>query len=250
MKRNLLWLTVYLVALLMLLPAKVLNWAPLPDNVSLSHVSGSLWQGSIGQLSVRPQPGQQLVLNNVSWDWQWSALLSGAMGVQVTAPAQNNPLAVNARLQLGFSSLNVDDLNASGDLSALMHMANVSMPLPTRGRWTLQADHFSVTEPSPQKWCDELQGQAQGLGIQVRVNGRWQSLGDFPVQLGCTQQGAVELAMSGNNSLGLNFTGSVNSQDMAIRGTVKPNPRTPEGLAKMLTYLGQPDAQGRYRFSF
>jgi len=54
--------------------------------------------------------------------------------------------------------------------------------------------------------------------------------------------------MDGNNSLGLNFNGSINSQSFNAQGTVKPTPRTPEGLARMMEYMGKPDSQGRYSF--
>ena len=53
LKRWLPWLIlVYLVTMLVLLPARVVYWLPLPNNVQLSQVSGTLWQGQAGQVVV------------------------------------------------------------------------------------------------------------------------------------------------------------------------------------------------------
>ena len=112
----------------------------------------------------------------------------------------------------------------------------------------MSLDSFVVTAPGPVRWCDELKGKAQGEQIRVLVNNQWQSLGDFPVQLSCNENNSVGLAMNGNNSLGLDFKGSINSQSFSAEGTVKPNLETPEGLAKMMEYMGTPDSHGRYSF--
>ena len=239
------WLVVvYVVALVVMLPASIIYWLPLPAQLTVSQVSGSLWQGQIGRLQVQGVP-----LNNVQWDWQLSRLLTGHVVVDVRVPPQNNSLAVNGRIRAGVNSIAAQDLRASGDLATLLHLANTRLPLKTQGSWSLSIDNFSVSDPSPAQWCNALSGNAQGRNIQVLVNGAWQTLGDFPVTLGCADAGAVRIGMNGQNSLGLALQGEINSQTMAIEGTVRPNPRTPEGLATMFQYLGQPDSQGRYRFS-
>lgn len=245
MKRWWWLLVVYVVALVVMLPAKVIYWLPLPPQVSVSQVSGSLWQGNIGALQIQGVP-----LTNVGWNWRVSKLLTGQLSIDVTVPAAaGNPLTVNGTVQAGLSGVSVDNLRSKGDLATLLQLSNTRLPLTTRGRWSVNVDAFAVSDPGPVKWCNQLRGDAQGQDIQVLVNGVWQNLGDFPVGLSCDNSGAVGLSMNGNNSLGLAFDGTVNSQDIRIAGTVRPNPRTPEGLAKMLQYLGQPDAQGRYRFS-
>ncbi|TDP40173.1 type II secretion system protein N (GspN) [Idiomarina aquatica] len=239
------WLiAVYLLALLVMLPAKIIYWLPIPAQVSISQVSGSLWQGRIGSLQV-----QGVTLNDMQWDWQLLQLFTGEVAVDVRVPPQNNPLAVNGRISAGLTELAATDLRASGDLATLLQLANTRLPLKTQGNWNLSIDTFVVSDPSPAKWCNQLTGSANGRNIQVLVNGAWQSLGDFPVALGCAESGAVTLTMNGENSLGLAMQGDINSQDINISGTVRPNPRTPEGLAQMFQYLGQPDSQGRYRFS-
>lgn len=235
----------YVVALLVMLPAKLLYWLPLPANVSVNQVSGTVWQGHIGSMYVQGVP-----FKDVTWDLQLTALLTGNVAAAIRVPATDNSLAISAVLKAGFNELSVTNLRASGDLATLLHLANTRLPLTTRGNWQLRVPSFIVSDPSPTKWCNELNGSASGLGIQVLVNGVWQRLGDFPVDLGCTSGGAIAMQMADSNSLGLAFEGHINSQDIAIRGTVRPNPRTPEGLAKMFQYLGQPDAQGRYPFSF
>lgn len=244
LKRWIPWLVVvYLVAMLVMLPARVVYWFPLPDNVRLSQVSGSLWQGTAGQIAV-----DGIVLNNLSWNWQVSSVFLGELVVDVDLPSKNNPFALNGQLLAGSTKVGAKDVKASGDVNALLQLVGTRLPLKTGGNWRLSLDTFVVTAPGPVRWCDELKGQAKGEQIRVMVNNQWQSLGDFPVELGCNKSSAVTIAMRGDNSLGLDFKGSINSQSFNAQGTVKPTPRTPEGLAKMMEYLGKPDAQGRYSF--
>ncbi|MGM0481851.1 MAG: type II secretion system protein N [Pseudomonadota bacterium] len=244
MKRVSLWLAVYLLAMLVMMPAKVLYWLPLPAGVSLAQAQGSLWQGSLGTLQV-----QQVLLRDLSWDWNLSALLLGQVQADVQVPAQNNNLALSSQVTLGIDKLALDDLKASGNLASVLQLADVSMPLKTRGNWTLAIAGFAVEQPSAVHWCDDLQGSARGMNIQVLVNNVWQPLGDFPLQLGCQQPGLISISMDGNNNLGLALEGTMNGDNLAVAGTVKPSPRTPTALAQLFTYLGQPDNQGRYRFS-
>ncbi|MDV6315777.1 type II secretion system protein N [Idiomarina sp. HP20-50] len=244
LKRWIPWLVVvYLVAMLVMLPARVIYWFPLPDNVRLSQVSGSLWQGVAGQVVV-----DGMVFNNLSWDWQVSSIFLGELVVDVNLPDQNNPLAFSGRLLAGSTKVGAKDVTARGDLSALLQLVGTRLPLKTDGEWNLSVDTFVVTAPGPVRWCDELQGNAKGEQIRVLINNQWQSLGNFPVELGCSDTNAVSLTMSGDNSLGLEFNGRINSQSFRAEGTVKPTPRTPEGLAKMMQYMGTPDSRGRYSF--
>lgn len=244
LKRWIPWLVVvYLVAMLVMLPARVIYWFPLPDNVRLSQVSGSLWNGVAGQVAV-----DDIVLNNLSWNWQVSSVFLGELVMDVNLPAKSNPFALNGRLLAGSTKVGAKDITASGDVNALLQLANTRLPLKTGGNWRLSLDSFVVTAPGPVRWCDELKGQAQGEQIRVLVNNQWQSLGDFPVELSCNDNNSVGLAMNGNNSLGLDFKGSINSQSFSAEGTVKPSPETPEGLAKMMQYMGTPDSRGRYSF--
>lgn len=239
------WLiVVYLIAMVVFLPAKVVYWAPLPSNVSLTQAQGTLWQGSLGEVQV-----QGVSFNNVAWDWHVSDLLLGKVTVDINIPERNNSINLDAMVSAGLSSVAVQQLDAAGELNTLLHLSGVKMPLKTQGQWQLSLTDYKVKDPTPTHLCDQLTGSARGDNIQVLVNNMWQGLGDFPVTLGCAKAGAITLAMNGNNSMGLDFTGSINAEKIAASGTVRPNPETPEALAKMIAYLGRPDSQGRYRFS-
>lgn len=243
-KRWIPWLVVvYLVTMLVMLPAKVIYWFPLPDSVRVSQVDGTLWQGTAGQVVV-----DGTALNNLGWDWQITSLFLGELVVDVNVPAQSNPFSVSGQLMAGSTTVGARDVKASGDVNALLQMSGTRLPLKTAGNWTLSVTRFVVTAPGPVRWCDALEGKATGTDIRVLVNHQWQSLGDFPIELGCNDTQDVTLSMDGNNSMGLDFTGHINSKQFSAEGTVKPSPRTPEGLAKMMEYMGKPDAQGRYSF--
>ena len=244
MKRWIAWIVITLVLLVVLAPARVLYWLPLPANMVLNELDGSLWDGRAGTLQL-----DGVWLNNVQWQLQPLALLSGQLSVAITVPVAANSISGEALVSSGFGGLQVSHLQADGQLAALLQLANTQLPLKSQGNWQLDISDFKVSDPNPTQWCNVLKGNATGRNIQVLVNGAWQSLGDFPVGLGCADSGAVTLSMTGDNNLGLALEGAINSQDIDINGTVRPNARTPEGLAKLFEYLGQPDSQGRYSFS-
>ncbi len=244
LKRWLPWLVLaYLITLLVLLPARVIYWMPLPNNIQLTQVSGTLWQGAAGQVVVDGN-----VINDLSWNWQVSSIFLGDLVVDVKVPKQNNPFSLQGRLLASSTRIGAQNIKASGSLGALLDIAQTKLPLQTKGRWELDVSEYVVTAPGPVRWCDNLEGSASGDNIQVLVNGQWQSLGSFPVELGCHDDNSVALIMKGDNDLSLEVDASINSQDIKASGTVKPTPRTPEGLAKLIQYMGQPDAQGRYSF--
>ena len=116
LKRWIPWLVVvYLVAMLVMLPARVVYWFPLPDNIRISQVSGSLWQGTAGQVAV-----DDIVLSNLAWDWQVSSVLLGELVVDVNLPQNNNPFALNGQLLAGSTKVGAKNVTASGDVNALL----------------------------------------------------------------------------------------------------------------------------------
>ncbi|MGM0525186.1 MAG: type II secretion system protein N [Pseudomonadota bacterium] len=245
MKRWIFWILITLVLLVVYAPARALYWVQLPAGISLNQVSGSLWKGSAGQLKINQQ-----WFYDVSWSLSPAQLLTGRVALQLDVPALENAIAGEGELIYSASGVELNGLKAQGQLAPVLALSDVAMPIKTRGNWQLTLNEYQLQLPIEQRWCEQLAGSAEGQNIEVLVNNQWLSLGEFPLQLGCSEQGAIELAMEGNNSLGLNFNGTIDSNDVSISGTVQPNPRTPEGLAEMFTYLGQADSQGRYRFSF
>lgn len=244
LKRWLPWLILaYLITLLVTLPARIIYWLPLPNHIQLTQVSGTLWQGSAGQVLVDDN-----VINNVSWDWQVSSVFLGELVVDVSVPKRNNPFSLQGRLLASSTHVGAQSVKASGSLGALLNMAQTRLPLQTKGHWELNVSEYVVTAPGPVRWCDNLSGNASGDNIQVLVNGQWESLGSFPVALGCHDSHSVALTMKGDNDLSLAVDAHINSQDIRASGTVKPTPKTPEGLAQLIQYMGKPDAQGRYSF--
>tara|TARA_B100000700_G_scaffold327388_1_gene441800 strand:- start:764 stop:1501 length:738 start_codon:yes stop_codon:yes gene_type:complete len=244
MKKWLWLIPVYLIALVAYIPAAVVHWFPMPAGIYIEQVSGTLWQGRVGYAVIN-----QTAFQNVSWSLSPSQLITGQLGFSLTVPSQGNPLAAQASGSASVNSIKLANLRATGELAPLMQLVNFNMPLKTEGQWRIALENYTLDDLSGAHACTSLEGNAAGSNIRVLVNHRWEQLGDFPLNLGCAQSGAVALSMAGENSLGLNFEGTVSPNSIRVNGTVQPNPRTPEGLAKMLSYLGRPDNQGRYRFS-
>lgn len=241
-KLVILFVVVYVLTLVVMLPARfAVSLAPLPAGVNLHHVQGSVWRGRVGQV-VTPD----LTLHDISWQVRpWHVLtLNGVVDVQL-ARHDLNPLAGSARVIASPSTVQVIDARFTGDLAELLNLSPVSSPIALRGPVILQLNEYVVGQPV----CEILDGEVQGFDLQGEFNRRWQPLGDYTVRMGCAE-GRLLVQMPRDNLLGLSVDGTVSPQGVDLRIGIAPRPGAPEGLAELLAWLGNPDAEGRRYFNF
>ncbi|RUO80292.1 Type II secretory pathway, component PulN [Idiomarina tyrosinivorans] len=243
------WITsailVYLLALLVFIPAQLIYWLPLPKSISVTGVSGTLWNGEATQVVVAGREFRQL-----QWQLNPAYLVTGELGLELRLPAFSNPrISGNLSATLGMSELSVSELNARGELAELLALGQVHLPLASQGQWRLSISNYQVSAPSLQHWCDTLRGTGEGRSIQTQVNGRWLQLGTYPVSLSC-KQGSVQLAMNGDNVLGLQLDADLNAQRVRLQGSLKPKAAAPIEVRELLKSMGNPDREGRYPFNF
>jgi hypothetical protein len=231
----LLAVAVFLLTVLVRLPARVLPWL-LPREVHCQSPAGTLWRGVCGELS-----SGELVLSGVRWSLHPLSLLRAHLDLAVQS--EDARAAGQAELTLyPDRQIEVRDLQAS---------------LPLQGGLT----------PFPAAWSGTLGlavAQArirsghlvalQGVitAAHLRSDHPAQELGSLALEFPLASAGAPMIGtlhdldgpLSLRGRLQLSAAGSYE-----LDGTVAMRDASNAGLQQMLQLLGPADAQGRYAFS-
>ncbi|GAB7126038.1 hypothetical protein JCM19000A_05450 [Silvimonas sp. JCM 19000] len=123
----------------------VLFAATLPAPVQAGDVSGTLWEGRIGQLGV----GGQQLLQDVRWHWQPGALLKGALAWQLETHYADAP-AGTARAVLSAAGWRLENVSMTVPASPLMAQVKMLSPFQLGGDLQIRAaalaqNHFEQT---------------------------------------------------------------------------------------------------------
>lgn len=255
----LLWLIpVYLIALVVLAPARLIGWAlaqtSAAEQVSLNGLQGSLWSGSAASVETRLPTGAPIQLQQVSWQVSPWALVTGTLAVDFNVPQLTNLVFGQGSLSATSTGLQAFNANLSGDILRGARALNVPMLVTTDGRWNLSIQDYQLADWQQPTWCSALDATINGNAVQVQLENRWLDLGDFAMQLQCTDAEAIAVTMPSSNRLGLSFEALVEGSRQIPRGRIngffQPTIETPAEVQEVLPFIGQPDAAGRYAFGF
>ncbi len=235
----LLFIMVYLVSLVATTPLSVvLNWVSLPRGISLEQPSGTIWRGQVATLNT-----PQLQLNQVSWDFQASALLFGRVEAEVEL-SSGGELWGKGLAGLSFSGWYLKDWQVDAPASWLTKQYPLPIPAVVEGDFQLQLAQLNQGEP----WCQQLQGQLNWLSPVLQTPLGVLRLDDVKGQLTCQDgEPALELKHS-DQQVALELLASVNQSRWSAEGKIKAAADMPKGISDNLKYIGRPDPQGFYRF--
>ncbi|GLP95915.1 type II secretion system protein N [Paraferrimonas sedimenticola] len=233
----------YLVFMLVLLPARfVAQLAPLPNNVSLSGVTGSLWNGEIGQLNI---DGKRI--EYLRWQIHTSKLLMGKLEAAVQVGDSRSYLHGNGELGYGFSGAFVNQLKLTADISYWLPANS----LPMRTQASGQVDLLLRDAQQGQPWCETLMGSLEVVNLEAANNFGDFGLGNFNLGLSCDAGELVAVATEDSNQLGvLGQLRLLEGGKYQLTGSVRQVETQPKELQQVLSFLGRPDAKGRYPLEF
>lgn len=228
---------VLVIGLVLGFPARVAYQWFAPSQVSLSGISGSVWNGAAAQGSVAG-----LFLGNITWSFRPSSLLRLKAGYTVTARLPSGFLETGVAVGAG-NSVRFDDLSATVPLSSLPDSL-----LPTTGLGgdlNLRFTTLVLNEGVPA----QAEGTLGVSGLVLRALSPT-ALGDFRAQLH-TEGGIIKGTVEDVNGV-LDLDGSLEIDDRAFSfiGHVAAGPNAPPAVNEQLRYLGSPDQQGRREFRF
>ncbi|WAJ69844.1 type II secretion system protein N [Catenovulum adriaticum] len=235
----------YLIFLIVTLPAYLLvSRIELGDQIELGNVSGTIWSGQIDQVRV-----DKTILKDVHWAYNFSQLLTAQLAVDVTFGHPRKILEPqgSAQLRYGLNGPSLADVQIK--LPADLIVQQLDMPFKVEASGLLEAniEQAQLGEPV----CQSLSGQVDWKLAGVNAMKTNFSYGDIGANLSC-DNGAVVAKVNGNpEQLILDINARLNTyQSYSVEGYISAGSKASKDLQAALSYLGNPDNQGRYLIKF
>ncbi|MCC5855660.1 MAG: type II secretion system protein N [Idiomarina sp.] len=238
--------TVYVVGLLVHLPARVVTqsltqFAPLPADVTIQRVQGTIWRGELGRLQV----GEH-VLQDLSWRIYPLSMLAGGLGLDLSVrdmPA--NPFQGSGHVYVRRNQLEVSDLQVRGDIGVIGQWLKIPDLVPLRGDLIFGVNNFAMGEPV----CHSLAARLAVFDVSTRIGRQWHDLGDYVMSFSCAD-GWIDVTTDPDNLLGLNVNGRFIPAQVDLGVDLQPRAEAPAPIHDLLRLVGEPDASGRYSWRF
>ncbi|SQH74354.1 General secretion pathway protein N [Shewanella benthica] len=242
-KKIIIGVCIYLVFLLALLPASVVvKLVPLPNDINLSGVSGSIWSGSIESVTI-----QNRQLEQVQWQLSPWALLLGQAEIDLVIG--NRGSAVNGKGLFIFSMSGIDAEGLRFEAPISFLLGNNRLPFRTKigGDISLFIDRLEQGAP----WCERLNGKLFINSVGVKNQFGDYPLGDIELGLSCVDGNVKVKSDETMNQLGFSGTLVLQAEKVVqLSAKIKETSSQPEDLKKALAFLGKKDSQGYYPISY
>lgn len=242
-KKIILGLVIYLVFLIALFPASLaVRLAPLPANISIAGVEGSVWSGSIETVSL---PQRQL--EQIRWDLSPWSLLLGKVKADVQIGSRGTAVNGKGTVSWSLSGISAKGLRFEAPDNFLIGNARLPFKTVIGGEVSLIVETLEQGLP----WCEQLTGKLFLNHTEVKNQFGEYPLGDIELGLSCID-GKVQLQTSeSQNQLGLSGTLQLAAEKQVIvTAKIKETDGQPEDLRKSLAFLGKKDSQGYYPISY
>ncbi|OOE85926.1 type II secretion system protein N [Salinivibrio sharmensis] len=233
---------VFAVSVIVHAPATLLHLAPLPTELKLSGVNGTVWQGQVRQLRWQDQ-----AVGPIQWDLHWHRLLTSA--TLEAAIKIKGPQGISGKGVVGFNGTELQLSRTLISAPASLLTRSVALPpsVAIEGRLDVIVREAVLAESGCQRLAGQFQWQQAGLTLP---SGQLNAI-PLHASLACDGQGVTAQGQGEAPSLSNKFSLSITpSGRYSVSGWLKPGPAYPESMKAPLSWLGSPDNQGRYRFSF
>nr|WP_275975080.1 type II secretion system protein N [Shewanella gaetbuli] len=233
----------YVIFLIVYLPA---NWlvsiAPLPNNIQISGVDGTLWQGKAELVKI-----DQRQLEHVSWSLSPWGLLLGKANVDYQIGTRATPVNSKGYISYSFSGLYADNLRFDAPNQFLLGGARLPFRTEVNGDVSLMVSQLEQGQP----WCEQLEGKLFLNATHVKNQFGEYPLGDISLGLSCLDGQVVLTTDEQANQLGLQGTITLSENNtVKVSAKIKPVNTQPQDLQKALSFLGKQDSQGYYPINY
>lgn len=233
----------YLIFLLVTLPATVvLTFVTLPNQLSLTQVTGTIWKGHIQQVEYNRQ-----TLEELDWEIELLPLLTGALEVDLRFGDGVDTLQGQGTVGVSFSGVYVHDVTASASSEWILAASNMPLPISTTGRVKLDIDEFEPGAP----WCNTLTGQVNwsNAGIESLLGNI--DLNKPSAKLSCTDGELIAKIKQSSSQLKLSGTAKLQAMGKyTFDGVLVPTAELPESVRSNLRYIGRPNNNGEYQLHY
>lgn len=234
-----------LIFLIVKLPAsQVIYRMPLPSNVLVGNVAGSIWQGRVDKLSVNG-----FYIENVEWDVNVFSLLLGRVALDLNGGNIRDKDAIALSGPIAFSLFNLAHYSAENFtlyLPADKIIAKAKFPIRVNmgGRFRLRLQQLDYGPT-----CKSLVGKGEWLNASIEFSSNSSALGNYVADLSC-QGESIQVEVGEPNLLGLSFISTVSPdfKKFSASGKFKPDEGLPEEIKQAGNFFGSPESDGYTRF--
>nr|WP_275659010.1 type II secretion system protein N [Shewanella sp. Isolate11] len=229
--------------LIVLFPASVaVSLAPLPNNIKVSGVSGTLWSGNAELIAIGPRQ-----LERVHWQLSPWGLFLGKANLDLVIGNRANVVNGKGSVSLSLSSINVEQLRFDAPSEFILGSARLPFRTNVEGHFSLIVQQFDQGQP----WCEQLNGKLFAQQLQVNNQFGQYPLGNIEVGLSC-EDGNIKVATNENmNALGLDGNALLKADKLfQVSAKIKETDAQPKDLKQALGFLGKKDSQGYYPITY
>ncbi|MEO1117447.1 MAG: type II secretion system protein N [Pseudomonadota bacterium] len=232
---------VFVIGLVVRLPASaVLSWT-LPDNVSTRGISGTIWSGTIDVVDVNG-----VSMGPVSWRWRPAALASGRIGAVVEAGLPGGYL--DGKVSVGSDVMVLEDVRALANLASLTQRSSIGA---ARGTARVSATRLRLES----LWPTDIEGEIRLTNLRYAATGNT-ALGGYRLRFDGTASGDPAFPLLGviesDGSAPFTVGGTLGlgpARAYALNATVAAGADAPAEITQALQFLPA-DASGQRQLSF
>lgn len=236
-------LVVYFIFLIVKLPAvHVLAKMQLSKGISVSGISGTIWQGHAQRAQVNGLP-----ISNVNWTLSFLPLLLGEISAEIKAGdiRDVDQISANGNVNFAGQHLKVKNLLAYMPTGLVISMLPLPIPVQADGRFKVQLDEVDFEDG-----CQKFKGKGEWLNANFTGTTGVIDLGNFNADLSC-ENGSVVVDVKLPNRFGLTAKASIPANmKFNITGRFKPDANLPKEVHQAAQFFGKADADGYYPIKF
>ena len=247
MKSALKWislcLVVYFVFLIVNLPAvQVLSKIQLGKGVSVSGISGTIWNGHAQRAQINGLP-----VSDVNWTLSFFPLLLGEISAQLKAGNIRDVEQISANGYISFKGqhLEVENLLAYIPTDLVISLLPLPIPVQADGRFKVQLDEVDY-----EAGCQTFTGKGQWLNANFTGSTGVIDLGNFNADLSC-ENGSIVVDVKPPNRFGLTAKTLIPADmSFTVEGRFKPEANLPKEVHQAAQFFGKLDTDGYYPIKF
>ncbi|MCL9776449.1 type II secretion system protein N [Vibrio methylphosphonaticus] len=239
-----LFVAVFFASVIYHAPAQVLlSVAPLPSNVVISGVQGTIWQGRAQNVNYQRQQ-----LGEVSWHFSWLSILTLSPEYAVRF-GRGSALGIAGKGNIGvnFSGPYVHTLLASLPAESILDIYTPPVPINAGGQVELAIRSMQYQSP----WCGSGDGSLSWNAGYVETPVGSLSFGPTVIDMTCSDSTIKAKGAQNSAQVSSEFTGELSAnRQYQTQAWFKPGSDFPPSMQQQLKWFGNPDNQGRYSFNY
>ncbi|NOH29348.1 type II secretion system protein N [Vibrio mediterranei] len=226
------------------LPASVaLSFSPLPQGVFIDGAEGTVWQGRAQNVRF-----QNYQLGELNWSFSWSSLLTLSPEYAVRF-GRGSALGLSGKGNVGisFSGPYVETLLASISADTVLQYSPMPVPVSAGGQLELAIKSLQYQSP----WCGTGEGSLSWSAGYIETPVGSLSFGPTIVDLACNDSVLTAKGSQSSKQVSSEFSGQLTpNRQYQSSAWFKPEGDFPATMRQQLSWLGNPDNQGRYSFNY